>query len=385
MKIASISDYRIAARRRIPHFLFEYLDGGSFSEATMERNREDLGTIALRQRVLRDVSDIDTSIPLFGETFEIPVALAPVGLAGMYARRGEVQAVMAAESAGIPFTLSTVGVCSIREVAAAATKPFWFQLYMIRDRPLMRDLLAIASEANCSVLVFTVDMPVPGCRYRDYRSGLAGESRLAGNFRRVGQALLKPRWAIDVGVFGRPHELGNVTPVLDGNTGLEDFMAWMARNFDPSITWKELEFVRANWNGPILLKGILDPEDAVTAADMQLDGVVVSNHGGRQLDGVNSTTAILPKVVNAAEDRITVLADGGVRSGLDVVRMLALGARTVLVGRAWVYGLAAKGQKGVEGVVDLIKKEIKVAMALTGCRTIADINRNTVEPTGFTQ
>lgn len=383
MKTASISDYRVAARRRIPHFLFEYLDGGSFSEATMGRNRADLEAIALKQRVLRDVSDIDTSIPLFGETLEIPVALAPVGLAGMYARRGEVQAVMAAESAGIPFTLSTVGVCSIREVASAATRPFWFQLYMIRDRPLMRDLLAIASEANCSVLVLTVDMPVPGCRYRDYRSGLAGESRLGGSFRRIGQAILKPRWAIDVGIFGRPHELGNVTPILDGNTGMDDFMAWMGRNFDPSVTWKELEFVRANWHGPIILKGVLDPEDALTAADIELDGVVVSNHGGRQLDGVNSTIAALPKVAKAAGDRITVLADGGVRSGLDVVRMLASGARSVLVGRAWVYGLAAEGQKGVEDVLDLIKKEMKVAMALTGCRVISDINRSTLEPTGL--
>ena len=379
LKAASVPDYRLLAKRRVPHFLFEYLDGGSYAEVTKERNRADLETLALRQRVLRDVSDIDTSVELFGRTYTMPVALAPVGLAGMYARRGEVQAVRAAEAAGVPFSLSTVGVCPIGEVAEAATEPFWFQLYMIRDRAFMRDMLALAREAKCSALIFTVDMPVPGSRYRDYRSGLAGESWLTGNIRRVSQAMLKPRWAFDVGLFGRPHQLGNIAPVLGKNSGLDDFMAWMGQNFDSSVSWQDLEFVRDNWDGPIVLKGILDPDDARQAATLQLDGVVVSNHGGRQLDGVTSTVKALPRIADAVGDDLDVFVDGGIYSGLDVVRMLALGAKSVLLGRSWVYGLAANGQAGVEHVLELIREEMRVAMALTGCRSLADVDKGVLE------
>ena len=379
MKAASVPDYRLLAKRRVPHFLFEYLDGGSYAEVTKERNRADLETLALRQRVLRDVSDIDTSVELFGRTYTMPVALAPVGLAGMYARRGEVQAVRAAEAAGVPFSLSTVGVCPIGEVAEAATEPFWFQLYMIRDRAFMRDMLALAREAKCSALIFTVDMPVPGSRYRDYRSGLAGESWLTGNIRRVSQAMLKPRWAFDVGLFGRPHQLGNIAPVLGKNSGLDDFMAWMGQNFDSSVSWQDLEFIRDNWDGPIVLKGILDPDDARQAATLQLDGVVVSNHGGRQLDGVTSTVKALPRIADAVGDDLDVFVDGGIYSGLDVVRMLALGAKSVLLGRSWVYGLAANGQAGVEHVLELIREEMRVAMALTGCRSLADVDKGVLE------
>ena len=379
LKAASVPDYRLLAKRRVPHFLFEYLDGGSYAEVTKERNRADLETLALRQRVLRDVSDIDTSVELFGRTYTMPVALAPVGLAGMYARRGEVQAVRAAEAAGVPFSLSTVGVCPIGEVAEAATEPFWFQLYMIRDRAFMRDMLALAREAKCSALIFTVDMPVPGSRYRDYRSGLAGESWLTGNIRRVSQAMLKPRWAFDVGLFGRPHQLGNIAPVLGKNSGLDDFMAWMGQNFDSSVSWQDLEFIRDNWDGPIVLKGILDPDDARQAATLQLDGVVVSNHGGRQLDGVTSTVKALPRIADAVGDDLDVFVDGGIYSGLDVVRMLALGAKSVLLGRSWVYGLAANGQAGVEHVLELIREEMRVAMALTGCRSLADVDRGVLD------
>jgi L-lactate dehydrogenase (cytochrome) len=375
MKAASVQDYRRLAKKRVPHFLFEYLDGGSYAEVTKERNRADLESLALRQRVLRDVSHIDTSVELFGRSYAMPVALAPVGLAGMYARRGELQAVRAAEAAGVPFALSTVGVCPIGEVAEAANEPFWFQLYVIRDRSFMRDMLALARDAGCSALIFTVDMPVPGSRYRDYRSGLAGESRLSGNIRRVSQAMMRPRWAWDVGLFGRPHQLGNVAPVLGKNSGLEDFMAWMGKNFDPSLTWQDLEFVRDNWDGPIILKGILDPDDARQAATLELDGVIVSNHGGRQLDGVTSSAKALPRITDAVGDRLDVLVDGGIYSGLDVVRMLALGAKSVLIGRSWVYGLAANGQAGVEHVLELIRKEMLVAMALTGCRSVDEIDR----------
>jgi len=375
MKAASVADYRLLAKKRVPHFLFEYLDGGSYAEVTKERNKTDLQALSLRQRVLRGVSDIDTSVELFGGSYAMPVALAPVGLAGMYARRGEVQAVRAAEAAGVPFALSTVGVCSIGEVAEAATQPFWFQLYMIRDRAFMLDMLRLARDAKCSALIFTVDMPVPGSRYRDYRSGLAGESWLSGNIRRSYQAMLKPRWAWDVGLLGMPHKLGNVAPVLNKKSGLEDFMAWMGKNFDPSVTWQDIEFVRDNWDGPIILKGILDPDDARQAATLQVDGLIVSNHGGRQLDGVMSSAESLPRIADAVGDQLDVLVDGGIYSGLDVVRMLALGAKSVLLGRGWVYGLAASGQIGVEHVLDIIHKEMLVAMALTGCRSLAEIDR----------
>ncbi len=375
MIIANIADFREAARRRLPHFLFEYVDGGSYAEETLRRNISDLAGIALRQRVLADVADIDLSAELLGQKLAMPVALAPIGLAGMNARRGEVQALRAAETAGVPFTLSTVSVCPLPEVSTAAAKPFWFQLYMIRDRGHMRDLLAQAREAQVSTLVFTVDMPVPGSRYRDVRSGLAGASGPMGALRRFAQAAMRPAWAWDVGLMGRPHHLGNIAPVLQGRTGLEDFFAWMRANFDPGIHWRDLDFIRSEWSGPLILKGILDPEDAKQAAEVGADGIVVSNHGGRQLDGVLSTARALPPIADAVGDRLTVLADGGVRSGLDVVRMLALGAKGVLLGRAWAFALAAGGEAGVAKMLELIAAEMRVAMALTGVTRVSQISR----------
>lgn len=376
MKAASAIDYRELARRKLPHFLFEYIDGGSYDEFTLGANRDDLKRISLRQRVLRDVSDIDLSTTLFGQKMSMPVALAPIGLAGLAARRGEVQAARAAEAAGIPFTLSTVSACDLGEVTRGVKQPIWFQLYMIRDRGFMRDMLAKAREARCSALVFTVDMPVPGSRYRDYRSGLAGAAGLLGAARRAFQAAQRPSWAWDVGLLGGPHHLGNVAPVLKGNTGLEDFFRWMRENFDPSISWKDLDFIRAEWPGPLIIKGILDAEDAREAARMGADALVVSNHGGRQLDGTPSTAHALPAIADAVGDRMTVLADGGVRSGLDVVRMLALGAKGVLLGRAWVYALAGAGQAGVSHVLRLMDTEMRVAMALTGVTRIDQISRD---------
>lgn len=376
MIAASIPDFRELARRRLPHFLFEYIDGGSYSETTLRRNISDLADIALRQRVLRDVSGLDLSTTLFGQRQALPVALAPIGLAGMNARRGECQAVRAAETAGVPFTLSTVSACSLGEVARAATRPFWFQLYMTRDRGFMRELLQEARELACSALVFTVDMPVPGSRYRDYHSGLAGAPGLKGALRRTVQGAMKPGWAWDVGVRGRPHGLGNVIGKLEGRTGIEDFFAWMRNNFDSSIGWRDLDFIRSEWSGPLIIKGLLDPEDAREAAALGADGIVVSNHGGRQLDGVLSTARALPPIAEAVGDRMTVLADGGVRSGLDVVRLLALGAHGVLLGRAWVFALAAQGQAGVEHMLRLIEAEMRVAMTLTGVRSISEIDRS---------
>lgn len=376
MIAASIPDFRELACRRLPHFLFEYIDGGSYSETTLRRNVEDLRDIALRQRVLCDVSGLDLSTELFGQKLRLPIALAPIGLAGMNARRGECQAVRAAETAGVPFTLSTVSACSLSEVASAATKPFWFQLYMTRDRGFMRELLQEAVELKCSTLVFTVDMPVPGSRYRDYHSGLAGASGMKGALRRTLQGAMKPAWAWDVGVMGRPHDLGNVIRKLQGKTGIEDFFAWMRENFDSSISWKDLDFIRSEWKGPLVIKGLLDAEDAVEAANLGADGIVVSNHGGRQLDGVPSTARALPAIADAVGNQLTVLADGGVRSGLDVVRLLALGAKGVLLGRAWVFALAANGQAGVEHMLRLIEAEMRVAMTLTGAKSIAEIDRS---------
>ena len=293
----------------------------------------------------------------------------------MNAKRGERQAARAAEAAGVPFTLSTVGACSLEEVRQHTRAPFWFQLYMIRDRGFMADLLQRARHAQCSALVFTVDMPLPGARYRDVRSGLAGAPGLRGQALRFAQVLSRPRWAWDVGVRGGPHHLGNVAPVLASKTGIEDFFAWMRANFDPSVTWHDLDWVRAHWNGPLIIKGVLDAEDADNVARLGADGVVVSNHGGRQLDGVVSTARALPLIADAVGDRLAVLADGGVRSGLDVARMLALGAKGVLIGRAWAYALGARGQRGVSHVLEILANELRVAMALTGVVRIADIDR----------
>ncbi len=379
MIAASIPDYRELARRRLPRFLFEYIDGGSYAELTLRRNITDLQDIALRQRVLRDVSNIDLAARLFGTACAMPVALAPVGLAGMNARRGEVQAARAATAAGVPFCLSTVSLCPIAEVRPAASN-LWFQLYMIRDRGFMRGLLETAAAAGIDVLLFTVDLPMPGVRYRDVRSGLAGAPGLRGNLRRLGQALTHPAWAYDVALRGQPLSLGNITSALGAKSGLQDFLAWLGGNFDPSVTWAELDWIRQHWRGKLVIKGILDAEDARAAADAGADGIVVSNHGGRQLDGVVSTAKALPPIADLVGDRLTVLADGGVRSGLDVVRLLALGAHGVLIGRAWAYALGGGGEAGVRHVLSLLRAEMSVAMALTGCTSIAGITRACVQP-----
>jgi len=370
--ISSANDFREAARRRVPRFLFDYADGGANAEETLRRNVSDLAGVALRQRVLKDVASIDLKTTLFGQEIALPVALGPVGISGMYARRGEVQAARAAAAAGIPTCLSTVSICSIEEVARVAD-PFWFQLYVIRDRAFMRDLIARAKAAGAQALVFTVDMPVPGSRYRDAHAGMSGPY---APLRRVMQAIGRPRWSWDVGLRGRPHMLGNLLPVLGKDSGLNDYMGWLGRNFDPSIQWKDLDWIREVWDGPLIIKGILDPDDAREAAAIGADGIVVSNHGGRQLDGVLSSARALPAIAEAVGDRLTVLADGGVRSGLDVVRMLALGAHGVLLGRAWVYALAAQGEAGVAKLLELIAKEMTVAMTLTGVNRIAAIDRS---------
>jgi len=368
--ISSPLDYRAAARRRLPRFLFDYIDGGANAEHTMRRNGLDLQDLALRQRVLREVGEVDLSTTLLGETLSMPVALAPVGLTGMYARRGEVQAARAAAAHHVPYTLSTVSVCPIEEVQAQVDRPIWFQLYVLKDRGFMRDALARAWAAGVRTLVFTVDMPVPGSRYRDAHSGMSGPHAA---LRRMVQAVTHPRWAWDVGLLGRPHDLGNVSAYRKQKTSLEDYVGWLGANFDPSIGWRDLEWIRESWQGPMVLKGILDPQDARDAVQFGADGIVVSNHGGRQLDGVLSTARALPAIADAVKGDLAILVDSGIRSGLDVVRMLALGADSVLLGRAYIYALAAAGQQGVGNLLDLIAREMRVAMTLTGARSLAEI------------
>ncbi|KIU30205.1 lactate dehydrogenase [Sphingomonas melonis] len=371
MIISAPTDYREAARRRLPPFLFHYIDGGAYAEHTLRHNVSDLSEVALRQRVLRDVADIDLGTTLFGRSVGMPVVLAPVGLTGMYARRGEVQAARAAASKQVPFTLSTVSVCAIDEVQRQSPAPIWFQLYVLKDRGFMRDALERAQAAGVETLVFTVDMPVPGARYRDAHSGMSGPGAA---WRRMLQAVTHPRWAWDVGIHGRPHDLGNISAYRGAATGLEDYIGWLGANFDPGIGWRDLQWIRDVWKGSIVIKGILDVEDAREAVRFGAQGIVVSNHGGRQLDGVLSSARALPAIADAVKGQLTILADSGVRSGLDVVRMLALGADAAMLGRAFIYALAADGQAGVANLLDLFDREMRVAMALTGVRTTADID-----------
>jgi L-lactate dehydrogenase (cytochrome) len=377
---ANVSDYRALAKSRLPHFLFEYLDGGSYDEVTLRRNVEDLQSVALKQRVLRDVSAIDLSTELFEQRWAMPVGLGPVGLSGLYARRGEVQAARAAAAANVPFSLSTLSGCSIGEVAKGSGSPFWFQLYIVKDLGFVSDMIARAKEAGCGALLLTVDLAVPGTRYRDYRAGMSGSMRGSGG--RMRQVLQRPDWAWDVAVRGRPLTMGNLETLLGAGAVLADLMGWVGANFDASVTWKDVEWVRQQWKGPLIIKGILDPEDAREAVAAGADGIVVSNHGGRQLDGVLSSARALPAIADAIAGRMPVLVDGGVRSGLDVVRMLALGADFVLMGRAWAYALAARGEAGVAHVLKLIDAEMRVGMALTGCTSVAQLNETILERSG---
>ena len=377
MIISSASDYREAARRKLPRFLFDYIDGGAYAEHTMRANSADLASISLRQRILRNVDSLSLKTTLFGKEQSLPIILSPVGLTGMYARRGEVQAAKAAATKGIPFCLSTVSVCSIEEVSSQSSQSIWFQLYVLKDRGFMRNALERAQAAGVTTLVFTVDMPTPGARYRDAHSGMSGP--LAAS-RRILQATTRPDWAFNVGILGRPHDLGNISKYLGKATTLEDYVGWLGNNFDPSISWKDLEWIREFWKGPMIIKGILDPQDARDAVSFGADGIVVSNHGGRQLDGVLSTARALPPIAEVVGDDLTVLVDSGIRSGLDVVRMLALGAKACLLGRSTVYALAADGQHGVENMLDIFSQEMRVAMTLTGVTSIDKIDRTALVP-----
>lgn len=375
MIISSATDYRAAAKAKLPPFLFHYIDGGSYSEKTLHNNVADLQDIALKQKVLRNMSELDLSLDLFDEKLSLPIALSPVGLTGMYAKRGEVQAAKAADKQGIPFTMSTVSVCPIEEVTPEINRPMWFQLYVLKDRGFMKNVLERAKAAGVSTLVFTVDMPTPGARYRDMHSGMSGKY---AEVRRIVQAMMHPSWAFSVGLAGKPHDLGNISTYRGVTTKLGDYIGWLGDNFDPSISWKDLEWIRDFWDGPLIIKGILDVEDAKDAVTFGADGIVVSNHGGRQLDGALSSVKALPMIADAVKGDLKVLVDSGIRSGLDVVRMLALGADCTMLGRSYIYALAAQGEAGVANLLDIYEKEMRVAMVLTGAKSLSELGRHSL-------
>jgi L-lactate dehydrogenase (cytochrome) len=375
---ATALDYRRLAEKRLPRFLFDYIDGGANDERTLSANVSDFGNVLVKQRVLKNVDKIDTTSTLAGMPVSMPLALAPVGMSGLYARRGEVQGVRAANAVGVPFTLSTVGICPVEEVKAAATQPFWFQLYMIRDRAVIQALLERVWAAGCTTLVFTVDLPVAGMRHRDTRNGMLSHS-LKAKLGKAWQLGTRPGWVWDVGVNGKPHSFGNLAHVVPDPTDLAVFRAWLDAQFDPTVTWSDIAWLRSLWKGNLILKGIQEVEDARSAVDVGADGLIVSNHGGRQLDSVASSISKLPAIADAVGDKLEVLMDGGVRSGLDVFKAIACGAKGVLIGRPWVWALGGSGEQGIKDLLDTMHGELKVAMALTGVTRIGDICRDHLE------
>jgi L-lactate dehydrogenase (cytochrome) len=379
---ATALDYRELARRRLPRQLFDYLDGGAYDEATMRANVGDLQRVLLRQVVMRDVSVRDPSTEVLGERLALPIVLAPVGLGGMLAPRAEVQAARAAEAAGVPFTESTVSICSVEEVARATKRPPWFQLYVMRDRSFAEDLMARAQAVGSPVLMLTIDLAVLGARHRDTRNAMTGRPSAWAKARRGIDIVSHPRWIRTTAIGGRPLTFGNLEKAVPDASSPTDFREWVDAQFDPSVTWDDIAWVREHWNGRLVVKGVLDPEDARRAVDAGVDGVVVSNHGGRQLDAVPSTARALPDIVDAVGDELEVLADGGVRTGLDVVKMVAMGARAVLIGRAWAWAVAARGEAGVRHVLEVMKADIDTALGLTGQTSVADLDRSALYRSG---
>ncbi len=373
--ITCIEDLRQAARRRVPRAFFEYADGGSYAEQTLNANRKDLEGIKLRQRVLVDVSNRSTATTILGERVSLPLALAPIGLCGMQHGDGEILACSAAQAAGIPFTLSTMSICSIEDVAAAVNKPFWFQLYVMKDRGFVRSLIERAAAVKCSALVLTVDLQVLGQRHRDIKNGMTvpPQWRL-GN---IVDMATKPVWLLSV-ARGKRRTFGNIAGHVRGMENVNSLSHWIAGQFDETLSWKDVEWIADQWRGKLILKGILDVDDARMAAKTGAAALVVSNHGGRQLDGAPSSIAALPPIVEAVGSSIELLFDGGIRSGQDVMRAIALGARACLSGRAYVYGLGAGGQAGVTRAIEIIRNELDVSMALTGVKSIGEIDRRVI-------
>jgi L-lactate dehydrogenase (cytochrome) len=365
-----ISDLRGLAKRRVPRAFFEYADSGSYSEETLRANRADLEAIKLRQRILIDVDKRDLSTTIVGQKASLPVALAPIGLCGMQHGDGEILAAKAANEAGVPFTLSTMSVCSIEQVAAATAKPFWFQVYVIRDRAFIEDLIRRARAAQCSALVLTLDLQILGQRHRDIKNGLTVPPQI--RLSNLIDIATKPRWALSI-LQGRSKTFGNLAGHVKGMENVNSLAEWTASQFDPTLSWKDVAWIRKLWPGKLILKGIMDVEDARLAAKSGADALVVSNHGGRQLDGAASSISMLPQIADAVGKDIEIMFDGGVRSGQDIMRALALGAKSCMIGRAYVYGLGAAGQAGVARALDILRNELDVTMALCGVSKVSEI------------
>jgi L-lactate dehydrogenase (cytochrome) len=374
----SVADLREIARRRVPKAIFDYADRGSYDEITLRRNRSDLEAIELRQRVMVDLSSSRLATTLVGEPASLPLAIAPTGMAGAFWPDGEIAAARAAQACGIPYTLSTVSICSIEDVRAAVGKPFWFQFYLTRDRGFAADLVDRAAAAGCGTLMLTLDLQVQGVRRQDLKNGLSVPPRVT--WRNAIDVVTKPHWVGSV-LLGKRKTFGNLAGRTGGPKGVTSLGEWIASQFDPSMNWKDLEWVRARWPGKLIVKGILDVDDARRALDYGVDAMVVSNHGGRQLDGAPSTISVLPEIVDAVAGRREVLFDGGVMGGQDVLKALALGAQGCLIGKAHLYGLAAAGEKGVTRVLEIIRDELRVTMALTGCTDVARVDRGIVRRT----
>src|SRR3990172_4882516 len=369
--ITCIADLRQLARRRVPRAFFDYADSGSYQEETLRANRADLEAIKLRQRILVDVSQRSLATTVIGQKLSSPMILAPVGLAGMQRGDGEILSALAANAAGIPFTLSTMSICSIEEVAEATGKPFWFQLYVIRDRDFSKDILARAIAAKCNALVLTVDLQVLGQRHRDIKNGMTVPPQIP--IKNVIDVATKPAWAWSI-LNGRRKTFGNLAGHVKGMDNVNELAKWVGEQFDPALSWKDVEWIKKIWPGKLILKGILDADDAKTAVKLGADAIVVSNHGGRQLDGAPSSISALPAIADAVGSDTELLFDGGIRTGADIMRALALGARACMIGRAYIYGLGAAGQAGVAKAIDILEKELSVAMALNGSNRIADID-----------
>jgi len=365
-----IEDMRLLARRRVPKMFFEYADRGSYAEETLRSNRTDLARIKLRQRVLVDVAERDLATTIVGKPASLPIVLAPVGLCGMQWGDGEILACRAAQAAGVPFCLSTMSICAIEDVAAAVEAPFWFQLYVMKDRGFVRALVERAIAAKCSALVLTVDLQVLGQRHCDLRNGMTVPPKITLN--NLIDITSKPRWALSVW-RGKRKTFGNLAGHVRGMENVRSLAQWTAGQFDPSLSWKDVEWIRDLWPGTLVLKGLLDVEDAKRAAKTGATALVVSNHGGRQLDGAMSSISALPRIVDAVGSQIEIMFDGGIRSGQDVMRALALGARSCMIGRAYLYGLGAGAQAGVTRAIEILRNELDVTMALTGTHSIKDI------------
>jgi L-lactate dehydrogenase (cytochrome) len=370
--INSIADLRELAQRRVPRSIFEYVDRGSYDELTLARNRSDLDAVKFRQRVLIDVAKQSMATQILGAPASMPLVIGPTGMMGMVHGDGEIHAARAAEAFGIPFCLSTVSICSIEDVRGATRAPFWFQLYVMKDRGYTNELVDRAEAAGCPVLMMTVDIPVSGLRRRDPKNGLSVPPKLT--FRNALDIAGKPRWLWSV-LTGRRREFGNLTAAVSRTSGTT-FAQWLTAQFDASVTWKDLEAIRARWKGRLIVKGVMDPEDARQVVALGADALVVSNHGGRQLDGSCSTISALPGVVEAVQGRCEVLFDGGIRSGQDILRAVALGASASVTGRAFLYGLGALGGPGVTAALQIMSRELQVTLALTGCNDVREaVNR----------